>query len=201
VQPIPEPTYTPAEPIQEAPAPAPVQEAPVEAPAPVTETPAEPAPQPVPEPAPAIEQPAPVEAPAPAPRPGGIDESVVANAIDKLLAKTAPATSAPAPTGDTPTPAPAPVANTTPADATNPPIQADPAGQSNAPELPHTPNRIHNKVIQPISGGEQKPSLEELLAKEEAKEAGLPGTAGQQIAAPSPSPTTPPGVDPNSIAL
>jgi CheY-like chemotaxis protein len=96
--------------------------------------------------------------------PSAIDESVVANAIDKLLAKS-------------PAPADSPVVV--------------------APDSDSADKKVRKNVIDPLARPDA-PSLQELLAKEEAKSA---NPATPQAPASGQPPATPPTVDPNSIAL
>lgn len=183
--PVPTPALTTPVPATD---PTPAQE---QAPAPVTN--ALPGPQPAETPAPSSPV-APQETPSSPQTLASIDERVVANAIDKLLAKT--------PQGST---------DSVPADTGTPPIVIS----DDESDLPHTPDRAHKKVIQPIDvGGAPKPTLQELLAQEEAREAGTPTAVQPTGTAPaSPPPlnvntqTTAPAsdqlrvADPNSIAL
>ena len=105
------------------------------------------------------------------PNPAAIDESVVANAIDKLLAKTPAA-----------------------------------AGGTSAALSPDSPTeRVHKKIISPIERPGE-PSLQELLAKEEAKS--TPTTvniapSNPAVAVPTPvaTATASPALDPDAASL
>ncbi len=155
-----------------------------------------PASAPAPEPAPALEvqstatplaQPQPVTSQdatttVDASYPSVIDESVVANAIDKLLAKT--------PSGDLP--ADTSSALSTPSDTA----------------VPAPPEKFHKKIISPPPR-DPAPTLQELLAKEELKSSVGLSPAGAAPIAPTPAmPTSTytsaaanPGVDPDVQAL
>ncbi len=152
------PAPTPAPALIDTPDPAPTEPtpAPTVVDMPETPEPTPPAPEPI------------VSAPAAA-----IDENVVANAIDKLLAKT--------PGGS----------NTM-------------TGGSGAVITPTQPaEKFRKKVISPPEHSASAPTLQELLAKEEAKNAGAaaPSAPTPAPAAPVPEPPKTAGFDPNSVAL
>ena len=160
---------------------------PAPAPQEVQPTAVQPAPAtPTPEPVVAepVQQPAlPTEPVAPQP----LDEGVVANAIDKLLAKTPPASAG----------QPAPAAPAAP--ATPVVDQTDDQDDDDKP---------HRKIIAPIPGPE-KPTLQELVAKEEARDSVVPPTPQPPVGSittgdsPQPPATPPPssGLDPKTVAL
>lgn len=89
-----------------------------------------------------------------------IDDQVVSNAVDELLAK---------------------------------------SGEGDSDYVPNNDERVKQRIIAPIPHPPQ-PSLDELLAKEEAKEAEAEATGGTDANAAAPSPTPPPMplADPNS---
>lgn len=122
------------------------------------------------------------------------DQAVIANAVKELNGDsdtTAAATSAPEVTSEPATPAPEPTA-TPPAEPTVPaPAPAEDTSENVA--------IAHKKIISPISASTPGANLDELLAKEAAKEAGAatPATAASS----PPAATTNASFDPNSISL
>jgi len=119
-----------------------------------------------------------------------------------------PSQQAPAEPATPETPAPAP--EETPTPVPTPEAAAPTGGAATEDDVSDNPQAVAGrKVIQPISAPDAKPSLDELLAKEAAKEQAANGAAApvvgtdtppqlSQTQAPAPNTS---GVDPNSIAL
>ncbi len=162
---------------------------------------------------------APTSAAAPAPEPvvdapATTDDKLMADAVEKLSVGTDEKKAEPDPTGNA-----APSAPAAPATPTSIPVSVVPDDTPAEPSetTGGTGSMGHDKIITPLEGSsETKKDIKQLLADEEAKEAGpAPGTTVVSDAAKSDdpedkpagsapgSPGTPPasGIDPNSIAL